>query len=248
MRPASCWRKRGVNAGEEAAHTACGEHEAELTVAPSLLAALPLAGRLVTGDALYYQRTVCQQILDAEGQHLVVVKENQSTLYAGIALLFAEPPPGEVFGVAQSCDRHGDRMETRRIWVSTALVGYLDWPGVQQVARVERVCEQKGQTTAQVRYVITSQGIHVTPLRVLRGVRGHWSIENRLHYVRDVTFGEDASQVRTGAAPEVMAALRNAVIGILRIQGHENIAAALRHYAWCPRAVYDLFGIPPPEE
>lgn len=217
-------------------------------MAPSLLAALPLAGRLVTGDALYCQRTVCQQILDAKGQYLLVVKENQPTLYADIALLFAEPPVGEVFATAQSCDRHGDRTETRRIWVSTALAGYLDWPGVQQVAKVERICEHKGLMTMQVRYVITSLGPQVTPQQMVKHVRGHWAIENRLHYVRDVTFGEDASHVRTGGAPEVMAALRNAVIGILRAQGHENIAAALRYYAWHPSAVYHLLSIPPPEE
>lgn len=67
---------------------------------------------------------------------------------------------------------------------------------------------------------------------MLRQVRRHWCIENRLHYVRDVSFGENLSQVRTGAAPEAMAALRNAVIALLRAAGWSNIAAGLRHYAW----------------
>ena len=81
---------------------------------------------------------------------------------------------------------------------------------------------------------------------LLGHARGHWGIENRLHYVRDVTFGEDASQVRSAAAPEVLAALRNAVVGLLRNAGWDNIAAALRHTAWTPGAALELLGLPSP--
>jgi hypothetical protein len=73
--------------------------------------------------------------------------------------------------------------------------------------------------------------------------RGHWAIENRLHYVRDVTFGEDASRVRSGAAPQVMAALRNAVLGLLRRWRTANVAAALRTLAWMPGAALMLLGL-----
>ena len=79
--------------------------------------------------------------------------------------------------------------------------------------------------------------------RLLTLVRGHWAIENRLHYVRDVTFGEDASQVRSRAAPQVLAALRNVVTGLLRQAGWTNIAAALRHYAWQSGATLALLGV-----
>lgn len=232
-----CWRNRGVSGSE---------HDGELSAAPGILAALPLRGCLVTGDALYCQRALCAQVVSARGDYLLVVKENQPGLYEDIRLLFAAPPPGEVFRVAQSCNRHGDRTETRRLWASSALNDHLDWPGVQQVAKVERVCEQKGERTVQVRYVLTSCGSGVGPHRLLRAVRGHWGIENRLHYVRDVTMGEDVSHVRTGAAPEVLAALRNAVIAILRADGWQNIAAGLRYYAWHPQALYTLFGLSPP--
>lgn len=81
------------------------------------------------------------------------------------------------------------------------------------------------------------------PEYLLRHVRGHWGIENRLHYVRDVTFGEDASQVRKDSAPEVMAALRNTVLGILRGAGWDSIAAALRHNAWQQHSALKLLGI-----
>lgn len=216
----------------------------ELSVAPGVLANVPLAGRLVTGDALYCQRELCRQIVAAQGDYLIIVKENQPQLYADIALLFEEePPPGEVFATAEQRGQHGDRHEVRRLWASTALRDYLDWPGAEQVLKIERVSERKGRATQQVRYAVTSLNERTSARQLLRHVRGHWGIENRLHYVRDVTFGEDASQIRTGSAPEVMAALRNAVIGLLRQAGWTNIAAALRHHGWQPGEPLRLLGV-----
>jgi predicted transposase YbfD/YdcC len=199
---------------------------------PELLGMLPLKGRLVTVDALHCQRKFCMQVREAEGHYLAIVKRNQQSLYEDITLLFREPPEGEVFARAEQRSRHGDRREVRRLWASTALGGYLDWPGVQQVCKVERVSERKGKITSEVRYAITSLGKEAGPAQLLEHIRGHWGIENRLHYVRDVTFGEDASQIRTGAAPQVMAAFRNTVLGILRQAGWTNIAAGLRHNGW----------------
>lgn len=234
MGPAWCWRKRGVNSQS---------HEGELTVAPAVLQAIPLAGRLVTGDALYAQRRLCQLILDAGGAYLFTVKANQPRLYDDLAVLFRQPPPGEVFATAIQRDRGHGRHEVRRLWASDALAGYLDWPGVQQVCKVERRSTAQGRTTTEVRYLITSMGVAVGADELLASKRGHWSIENRLHYVRDVSMGEDASQIRTRAAPEVMAALRNIVLGLLRQAGWTNIAAGLRSYAWQPRSALTLLGI-----
>jgi len=235
--PAWCWRKRGVRTSE---------HEGELTVAPAVLAALPLAGRVVSGDALYCQRSVCQYIVDHDGDYLLTLKENQPELFEEVALLFDQPPPGEVFAMAEHYDKGHGRVEARRLWASAALADYLDWPGVRQVCKVERVVHRNGGTTREVRYAITSLGETTRAGRLLACVRGHWSIENRLHYVRDETFGEDRSQIRSGAAPEVMAALRNLVIGLLRQSGQTNIAAALRQQAWQPGAALKLLGISPP--
>jgi len=234
VRPAWCWRKRGVRTDE---------HEAELSVAPQLLENVPVQGRLVTGDALYCQRKLCEQICEAGGDYLVIVKANQRTLFSDVETLFAQPPEGEVFAFGEQRDRHGGRREVRRLWSSTALRDYLDWPGVQQVCRIERVSERKGKASRQVRYAITSLGKRVGAKELLKHVRGHWGIENRLHYVRDVTFGEDASQIRTGSAPEVMAALRNVAIGVLRGAGCTNIAAAVRAVGWQSGAALSLLGI-----
>jgi predicted transposase YbfD/YdcC len=209
-----------------------------------------LAGRLLTGDALYCQHELCAQVLAAGGDYLVTVKENQPTLYAAIALLFAEPPPEERFASTVHYDQHGDRVEVRQLTAATALNAYLAdlaWPGVQQVYRVVRTVRRKGQRTEQVRYGITSLGPErASAPALLRYRRGHWAIENRLHWVRDVTFGEDACQVRTGAAPQVLAALRNTVIGLLRLWRTPNIAAGLRTLAWQPHASLQLRGITRP--
>lgn len=237
MRPASCWRSRGVGTGAD-------EHVAELAAAPTLLTTLPLAGRLVTGDALYCQAALCRQIVQAGGDYLLVVKANQPDLCWAIRILFAEPPAGERFASASTWDKHGDRIERRRLWASAALTEYVAWPGIQQVALLERTTWRRGNMTRQARLLLTSQA--TTPAAaLLTQARGHWGIENRLHWVRDVTLGEDASQVRSGAAPRVLAGLRNAVLALLRRAGWTNIAAALRHYAWQPGAPLALLGLSP---
>lgn len=234
-RPAWCWHKRGVSGVK---------HEAELTVAPQLLANLPLDGAVVTGDALYCQRALCAQIVAAGGHYLLFVKGNQPTLEEAITLLFTDPPPGEVFATTTQHHRHGARHEVRRLWASTALTGYLDWPGCAQVGRLQRTWTEQRRQGGETRHFVTSLPGTVGPDALLALARGHWGIENRLHYVRDVTLGEDASRVRIGAAPRVLAALRNVVLALLRAAGATNIAAALRDLAWRGAALA-LVGLAP---
>lgn len=186
----------------------------------------------MTGDALYAQRHLCQQIREAKGDYLFIVKRNQPELHEDIALLFASPPFGEHFSYARERSRHGNRQEERHLWASSALEGYLDWPGAKQVCKIKNVVKGNKQRHKEVRYAITSLGKEVKADRLLNYLRGHWAIENKLHWVKDVTFGEDASQVRKGSAPEVMSALRNVVIGLMRQSGVNNIAAGLRENGW----------------
>ena len=224
-----------------------GPVQGELTTARQLTAELlPVAGNVITGDALYCQRDYCQQLLDAGGDDLVIVKKNQRELYDAIALAFAEPVWGAQYRQARRRGRHGDRWETRQLRATEALNEYLDWPGVRQVCQVRRRVEQKGSVSMETRYAITSLGRETGPGKLLEYVRGHWGIENRLHYVRDVTLGEDASQVRTGAAPQVMAALRNVVLGLLRSGGETNIAAAIRRIGWTPGQALAILGLANP--
>jgi hypothetical protein len=127
---------------------------------------------------------------------------------------------------------------------TTALNAYLDWPGVAQVGQIQSVVERGGKVSQETRYFITSATRQVADAGVLLGcVRGHWSIENRSHYVRDVTLGEDTSRIRKGGGPEIMAALRNAAIGFLRATGATNIAETLRRNASQVSQLFTKLGI-----
>jgi predicted transposase YbfD/YdcC len=215
-----------------------------VTEVPALLAALPLAGRVVTGDALYCQRALCTQILDGGGDYLVLVKGNQPTLLADIELVLASPPPGSVVAQVAQVDAGHGRREVRRLRATAALRGYTDWPGLSQVGTVERVVHTRRQRTVETRSFVTSLDPTVDAGRLLTLVRGHWGIENRLHWVRDVTLGEDASRVRSGQAPQILAVLRNAVLGLLRRHGAANVAAALRQIGW-QRTALAFLGLQP---
>ena len=163
-------------------------------MASGLLAQLELKGRVITGDALYAQRELSRSIPEQGGDYFWVVKDNQPGVKEAVSLLFEQPPWGESFSEAYQEGRHGDRWEHRCLWASAALNGYLDWPGLGQVCCVERTRRHKGKETVERAYAITS----LTPeradaARLLEIWRGHWGIENRLHWVRDVVFGEDLS-------------------------------------------------------
>jgi hypothetical protein len=141
-------------------------------------------------------------------------------------------------------DKGHGRRERRTLKVTTALNEYLDWPGVAQVGQVERVVEQDGKISHEIRYFITSVPRQLGGAsRLLVWGRGHWSIENRSHYVRDVTLGEDASRIRKGSGPEIMAALRNAAVGFLRLTGATNIAETVRRNASQVQALFTKLGI-----
>ena len=258
-RPASCWRKRGVRTKEEQAETQedreQAKQEAELSVAPRLLeqGRPMLLGRLVSGDALYCQKALCRQIRAAGGDYLFAVKGNQPSLLDDVALLFTDPPPGERFLTAQTVDKHGGRLEERRLRASATLAAYLQaagWPDVGLVLEVETWVRWPAHPARPVRhelrYFVSSRPADTPPAEALRAVRRHWHIEHRLHWPRDVTLGEDACQVRSGHAPQALAAVRNAVLGLLHGHGVPNRAAALRTHAWSPPAVLlSLLGLLP---
>ena len=134
-----------------------------------------------------------------------IVKGNQRNLRDDIEMVFTDPQA--VCDETVEVDKHGDRVEVRRLQSSTALNEYLDWPHLKQVCRIEREVTRRGQTTRETAFAITSLSAEQHDAADLLAInRGHWGIENRLHYVRDVTLGEDACRVRTGMAPQVLAA------------------------------------------
>jgi predicted transposase YbfD/YdcC len=218
----------------------------EITVAVPLLRALVMEGRVFTMDALLTQRAIAETIVEAGGDYVMVAKDNQPQLLADIQAVFADPPPGDEQPAARSLDCGHGRVERRHLTVSGALIGYSDWPGLRQVFRLERhtILKKTGEVRGEVVYGVTSLAhAHADAERLLRLTRQHWRIENRSHWVRDVTFGEDHSQVRCGSTPEVMAALRNTAIGLLRALGATNIAAACRQLAAQPTTALALVGI-----
>jgi len=137
-------------------------------------------------------------------------------------------------------------VEKRQLWASSELTGYLDFPYSQQVFRIERTTLKLDGTLLRHEVVFGITSLSTTkarPGRLLDLNRAHWRIENRLHWVRDVTFDEDRSQVRKGAGAQAMAALRNLAIGLLRCAGAKNIAAALRHCAHHVEKILRLIGL-----
>lgn len=148
--------------------------------------------------------------------------------------------------------QHG-RYEQRILWAladpaqnacigNTGSVG-TPWPHVQQLCRIERrrICQRTGEVETEVTYAITSRpAARADAHDLLAFARGHWGIENKVHYVRDVTFDEDRCQVRTGAAPQAFAACRNLAIALLRRHHCTNIAASLRSCAWHSRLAVRL--------
>jgi len=143
-------------------------------------------------------------------------------------------------------DKGHGRIETRRIWTSAGLKGYLEFPYHEQVVRIERITTDL--TGKRLRHEAVSGITSLTPEkagpeRLLRINREHWGIENKVHYVRDVTYDEDRCRIRTKSGPRVMAALRNLAIGILRFRKYTNIAQAIRHYAAKQHLTLSLIGI-----
>jgi predicted transposase YbfD/YdcC len=246
---------RGVVLAHEPIEQGAEKSEAELSVAPALLARIAWPGRVLTGDALFCQRSLCQQVLDAGGDYLLLVKENQPTLYNAIRLLF--DPPARLAALplldqreARTHERgHGRQDEVRHLVASTDLNDYAAWPGLAQVFRLRRTWREHGESKHAVHYGITSLAPAVGPPQHLLALkRGHWIIENALHRVKDVALGEDQSTIHQGQGPTIMALLREAALNLLRRRGVRQISARLRYHSQHPAAAVALLVAPPPAD
>ncbi|MGW3240459.1 ISAs1 family transposase [Streptomyces olivaceus] len=205
---------------------AVSEESNEIPAARQLLQLLDLDGTVVTMDALHTQHDTADLVTGSGGVYVLTVKGNQKSLYSQLKAL----PWTSVPAVTRTDRGHGRRV-TRTIKV-VDVPAWVEFSGARQVAQLRRTVTRKGQRTVEIVYLITSADARDAPPATLAAwVQSHWEIENRLHWVRDVTFDEDRSQIRTGNAPRIMAALRNTVITLLRLDANHNIAAALRHHA-----------------
>jgi predicted transposase YbfD/YdcC len=147
--------------------------------------------------------------------------------------------------VATTLDKGHGRLEKRTLWTTTLLTKQQDWKGLKQGFELVRERTEKGQKTVEVVHGITSLSTErADAQRLLALSRGHWGIENKLHYRRDVTLGEDASRIRKEVAPQVLAALRNSVLHVLSDVVAPNIAAAMRTMGNCLSQALGLLGLP----
>jgi predicted transposase YbfD/YdcC len=192
-------------------------------------------------DALHTQREHADWLVTGKhAAYLPIVKANQPSLRHQLTTL----PWPDIPVLDETRDRGHHRVEIRRLQVTT--VAGLDFPHATQAIRItRRVRPLTGRRwrTMTVHAVTSLTAAQASPARLAHWIRGHWAIENGLHHIRDTTFAEDASQVRTGNVPRTMASLRNLAIGILRLRGDRNIAAALRRNARNATRSLALLGI-----
>lgn len=173
------------------------------------------------------------------------VKGNQPALLEALRLWFEQPirPPEADHRTCQQWDRAHGRVEYRTLSATTALNSYLDWPGVQQVLRAERtfIHLRSGKQTHEVRYAITSLSPQQADAPALLALwRSHWTIENRLHWPRDVLFAEDACKTHLRPKSRVLATCRNAALSVLRCFGYSSIQAARDYCSSHPSHALDL--------
>lgn len=228
-----------------------GSKENEIPAAGRVVKCLDLRDKIITGDALLAQRELSLQITQAGGDYVWIIKDNQPETHQDLVRLFApepvvkgfSPASHDDFRTAQTVDKGHGRIERRTITVSSALRGYLNWPGVEQVFQVERHFTRvaDGHITHEVVYGVTSlTASAVSPRQLLTIIRKHWQIENGLHYRRDDTLKEDRCTLRTGHAAEMMALVNNVVLGLLLRRGVTNVPDVRRDYADDPQQALNL--------
>jgi len=220
----------------------------ELVVGPNVLAHITISGHVVTGDALFAQKSLCAQIAKNHGGYVFRVKGNQETLENDIRLFFTDPPFQANIHTHTTVDRWKGRVETREVRVSNGLTDYVSWPGLTHVWFMKKTVRKDGETvtTESVGIVCLPEkiiGERAIAEAVAEYIRGHWGIETRLHKQRDVVFGEDKSMIRTGHAPQTMAILRNIVTSIFHRGTVRNFKSAMRKFAADPSELFDFLGL-----
>jgi len=223
-----------VGAGDEVKQTN------EIGMAIPLLASLDITDKTITADALLTQRKIAAYVVARGAHYLFIAKDNQPTLLADIRLYFAmrgEPDFREPLNLA-----HG-RLESRAIWTSTALNGYLNFPHVGQVFVIERqrIDKKTGKTSTEFAYGVTDHTPEsASPERLLGFNRDHWGIEAH-HYILDWNWDEDRCRLRTGHGPENMTRLRRFAVGLIKAKSDDSVAATIDKLARRVRRVFDYF-------
>ena len=204
-----------------------------------LLDAIAIQGKTITVDALLTQRKFAEYVVNREADYHFTVKNNQPTLREDIALFFENRQKPDFIDITPP--DHG-RIEIRKIWTSTALNQYLDFPHVGQafVIELESIDKKTGERSHEVVYGLTSctpQKANAT--KVLKTNREHWSIENSCHYVIDWNYHEDRCRIRTGHGPANITRLRRFAVGLIKSKGTNCVAQKMRELVCNTRLVFD---------
>jgi predicted transposase YbfD/YdcC len=225
------------------------EKSNEITAIPALIERLDLKGALVSIDAMGCNPTIAQSILDAEADYLLAVKDNQPTLHADIESYFETAPPGEVEKVETIGKDHG-RFEVRNHTVSHVVDWYAaerSYPGAPRFpklttnAMVESRIERGDKIETERRSYISSRALSAAAFA--EAARGHWAIENKLHWVLDITFGEDLSRLRAGHGAKNMAVVRHFALNLVRqIADKRSIKRRRKRAAWDPKYLLEILG------
>jgi predicted transposase YbfD/YdcC len=203
----------------------------EIPMFPVLLDRIGIAGAVITADAMHAQRGHATYLAGRGAHYLLTVKRNQPGLHAQLAAL----PWRQVPVACDTRERGHGRAERRTLKVTAVAAGLAFPHAAQAIQIVRRRQVRKKKWSRETVYAVTSlTAVQASPAELAAIIRGHWAIEDRLHWVRDMDYDEDRSQVRTASGPRVMATMRNLALTILRLAGHASIAAALRHHARRP--------------
>jgi len=212
----------------------------EIGMAIPLLDAIDIQDKDITADALLTQRKLADYLcLDRKAHYHFTVKGNQLGLFQDIKLYFQDRQKPDF--MASDPPDHG-RIETRKIWTTTALNPYLDFPHVGQAFVIERESIEKksGEYSHEIAYGITSRTPEQADAQQLLTInRGHWTIENSCHYILDWNFDEDRSRIRTGYGPENISRLRRFAIGVIKSKGVRSVAQKMRELTRNVRLVFD---------
>jgi predicted transposase YbfD/YdcC len=191
----------------------------EITAVPELLRALELAGCIVTADALHCQKGIAREILEADAQYVLALKGNQGTTFGEVKAFLDEAIERDESHLVftETVEKGHGRLEVRRYWQTEKLGWFADreaWEGLRSVGVVEARRRVGDKESVERRYYLSSLPAEVQSFA--RAVRGHWGVENSLHWVLDVVFGEDQSRARSGYAAENLAATRRLAVNLLR--------------------------------
>lgn len=206
-----------------------------------LLETIDIQGKVITADALHTQRRFASYLVEQRQAHYYfTVKGNQPSLLEDITFYFQQNPSKPNYIDLAPLD-HG-RIETRKIWTSTALNAYLNFPYVEQIFAIERefINKKSGQSSTEIAYGVTScSNQQADAEKILNTVRSHWCIENSCHYIIDWIYDEDRCRIRTGYGPQNITRLRRFAVGLIKSKGVYSVAQKMRTLSFNVRAVFD---------